>query len=183
MHCLTQPCSRASNWLLSRGTLLSNQFDGRGGVFPTFARYRYAPESCARDSGEPLSGPTDEDHDHRLPPARHGEDSGGTPRTPTGVNVARTWFSRRWGGRLPAASMFQSAGRKSRQKEPPAMSISMIGLDTAKSVFRIHAMNKAGDVLIRRKLRRGELIPFFKKQVACKVVMEACGAAHHLAGF
>jgi transposase len=61
------------------------------------------------------------------------------------------------------------------------MSITMIGLDTAKSVFQIHAVNEAGKADIRRKLRRSELIPFFEKQEACTVVMEACGAAHHWA--
>ena len=59
------------------------------------------------------------------------------------------------------------------------MSITMIGLDTAKSTFQIHAIDEAGKVLIRRKLRRSELIPFFEKLDACVVVMEACGAAHH----
>ena len=58
------------------------------------------------------------------------------------------------------------------------MSISMIGLDTAKSVFQIHALNNAGKVEMRRKLQRRELISFFEKQEACTVVMEACGAAH-----
>ncbi len=61
------------------------------------------------------------------------------------------------------------------------MSITMIGLDTAKSVFQVHAVNEAGKVEIRRKLRRSELIAFFEKQEACTVVMEACGAAHHWA--
>jgi len=61
------------------------------------------------------------------------------------------------------------------------MSNTMIGLDTAKSVFQIHAVDEAGNVAIRRKLRRNELIPFFEKQAACTVVMEACGAAHHWA--
>ena len=61
------------------------------------------------------------------------------------------------------------------------MSITMIGLDTAKSVFQVHAVDEAGKVAIRRKLRRSELIPFFEKQEACTVVMEACGAAHHWA--
>src|SRR4051812_41765329 len=61
------------------------------------------------------------------------------------------------------------------------MSISMIGLDTAKSVFQIHAVNEAGKVEIKRKLRRSELIAFFEKQESCTVVMEACGAAHHWA--
>jgi transposase len=61
------------------------------------------------------------------------------------------------------------------------MSITMIGLDTAKSVFQIHAVDETGKVAIRRKLRRSELIAFFEKQEACTVVMEACGAAHHWA--
>ena len=61
------------------------------------------------------------------------------------------------------------------------MSISMIGLDTAKSVFQIHALNNAGKLEMKRKLQRSELIPFFEKQAACTVVMEARGAAHHWA--
>ena len=61
------------------------------------------------------------------------------------------------------------------------MSISMIGLDIAKSVFQIHALNNAGKVEMKRKLQRHELIPFVEKQEACIVVMEACGAAHHWA--
>ncbi len=61
------------------------------------------------------------------------------------------------------------------------MSITMIGLDTAKSVFQVQGVNKTVKVEIRRKLRRSELIPFFEKQEPCTVVMEACGAAHHWA--
>jgi transposase len=61
------------------------------------------------------------------------------------------------------------------------MSIAMIGLDTAKSVFQVHAVNELGQVEVRRKLQRSELIPFFEKQKVCTVVLEACGAAHHWA--
>jgi transposase len=61
------------------------------------------------------------------------------------------------------------------------MSISMIGLDTAKTVFQIHGADETGRAEIRRKLRRNDLIAFFEKQAACTVVMEACGAAHHWA--
>ena len=61
------------------------------------------------------------------------------------------------------------------------MSISMIGLDTAKTVFQIHGVDETGRMEIRRKLRRNDLITFFEKQAACTVVMEACGAAHHWA--
>ena len=39
------------------------------------------------------------------------------------------------------------------------MSITMIGLDTAKSVFQVHGVDETGKMEIRRKLRRSELIP------------------------
>ena len=61
------------------------------------------------------------------------------------------------------------------------MSITMIGLDTAKSVFQIHGVNETGKAELKRKVRRSELIAFFEKQERCTVVMEACGAAHHWA--
>jgi transposase len=61
------------------------------------------------------------------------------------------------------------------------MSIAMIGLDTAKSVFQVYAVNELGQVEVRRKLQRSELIPFFEKQEVCTVILEACGAAHHWA--
>ena len=61
------------------------------------------------------------------------------------------------------------------------MSVTMIGLDTAKSVFQIHGVNETGKVEIKRKLRRSELIAFFEKHESCTVVMEACGGAHYWA--
>ena len=61
------------------------------------------------------------------------------------------------------------------------MTITMIGLDTAKSAFQIHAVDETGRAKFRRKLSRNELIPFFEKQEGCTVVVEACGAAHHWA--
>src|SRR3712207_1838277 len=77
--------------------------------------------------------------------------------------------------------MCQGAGREDLQREPPAMSITTIGLDIAKSAFQLHAADAAGEVQLRRKLQRGELIPFFEGLPRCTVVMEACGAAHHWA--
>ena len=59
------------------------------------------------------------------------------------------------------------------------MSVTMIGLDTAKSVFQVHGIDEAGKMVLKRKLRRSEVIPFFEKQEPCIVFMEACGAGHH----
>ncbi|HEX8212488.1 MAG TPA: IS110 family transposase [Longimicrobium sp.] len=61
------------------------------------------------------------------------------------------------------------------------MSISMIGIDTAKSIFHLHGVDARGEVQLKRKLRRDELVAFFERQPRCTVVMEACGAAHHWA--
>lgn len=56
--------------------------------------------------------------------------------------------------------------------------ISTIGLDIAKTVFQVHAVNAAGEVVVRRQLRRGEVLKFFGKQPPCLVGLEACGGAH-----
>ena len=59
------------------------------------------------------------------------------------------------------------------------MEISTIGLDLAKSVFQVHAINNAGEVVIRKALRRSQVLPFFAKLPACLVGIEACGTSHY----
>ena len=56
-----------------------------------------------------------------------------------------------------------------------------IGLDIAKNVFQVHGVDCAGDVVIRRQLRRRQVLPFFKKLPGCLVGIEACATAHHWA--
>jgi len=56
-----------------------------------------------------------------------------------------------------------------------------IGLDIAKSVFQVHGVDAAGEVIVRRQVRRAQLLPFFAKQPACVVGIEACASAHHWA--
>jgi transposase len=56
-----------------------------------------------------------------------------------------------------------------------------IGMDTSKSVFVLHGVDGAEQPVLRRKLRRRQVIEFFGKQPATKVGIEACGAAHHWA--
>ena len=59
------------------------------------------------------------------------------------------------------------------------MSVTMIGLDTAKAVFQLHGVDAHGAAVLKRKLRRDEVLGFFERQERCAVVLEACGAAHH----
>jgi len=56
-----------------------------------------------------------------------------------------------------------------------------IGLDLAKNVFQVHGVDAEGAVVIRRQLRRGQVLPFFKKLPSCLVGIEACATAHHWA--
>ena len=54
-----------------------------------------------------------------------------------------------------------------------------IGVDLAKNVFQVHGVDAEGAVIVRRRLRRGQVLPFFKKQPPCLVGMEACATSHH----
>jgi hypothetical protein len=54
-----------------------------------------------------------------------------------------------------------------------------IGVDLAKNVFQVHGVDAEGSVIVRRQLRRGQMLPFFKKQPPCLVGMEACATSHH----
>lgn len=55
----------------------------------------------------------------------------------------------------------------------------IIGLDLAKHIFQAHGVDAAGKAVLRKKLRRSELIAFFAKLPSCVVGMEACGTAHY----
>jgi transposase len=56
-----------------------------------------------------------------------------------------------------------------------------IGVDLAKNIFQVHGVDAEGAVLVRRQLRRSQVLPFFAKQPACLVGMEACATAHYWA--
>jgi transposase len=59
--------------------------------------------------------------------------------------------------------------------------ISRIGLDTSKAVFTLHAVDEAGQPVLRVNLRRAGLIGFFRKLSRTVVALEACGGSHHWA--
>jgi transposase len=61
------------------------------------------------------------------------------------------------------------------------MQITTIGLDLAKRVFQIHGVDAAGEVVIRKALRRAQVLPFFAKLPPCLVGIEACGTSHYWA--
>ena len=59
--------------------------------------------------------------------------------------------------------------------------ITTIGLDLAKNVFQVHGVDATGQVVVRKSLRRSQMLPFFAKLPPCLVGIEACGTSHHWA--
>ena len=57
--------------------------------------------------------------------------------------------------------------------------IKRIAIDTSKAVFTLHGVDDAGRPMLRRNVRRRELLPFFEKLPPVEVVLEACGGSHH----
>jgi transposase len=47
------------------------------------------------------------------------------------------------------------------QREPSMGNITTIGLDVAKNVFQVHAVDEAGNVVVRKRIRRGQVLAFF----------------------
>ena len=56
-----------------------------------------------------------------------------------------------------------------------------VGLDTSKSLFQLHGVDAAERPVLRKRLRRAEMIKFFEKLPPAVVALEACGASHHWA--
>ena len=65
--------------------------------------------------------------------------------------------------------------------QEPAMSVTTIGLDLAKSIFQVHGVDAAGYPILKRRIRRQGLLAFFDALPPCLVGMEACSSAHHWA--
>jgi transposase len=61
------------------------------------------------------------------------------------------------------------------------MTVKVIGLDIAKNVFQVHGVNEAGEVVLRRRLRRSDVLRLFTEIEAAIVGIEACHTAHYWA--
>jgi transposase len=61
------------------------------------------------------------------------------------------------------------------------MNITTIGLDLAKNVFQVHGVNEQSKGVLRKKLKRTDVVNFFAKLLPCLIGMEACAGAHYWA--
>src|SRR6516225_1094247 len=65
-----------------------------------------------------------------------------------------------------------------RMRRASKMKVTAIGVDLAKSVIQVHGVDERGIVVLRRQLRRSQVMDFFAQRPACLVGMEACSSAH-----
>lgn len=61
------------------------------------------------------------------------------------------------------------------------MNIKRIGIDLAKQVFQLHGVDGQEKVVLRKQLRRAQILGYFKQLPPCLIGMEACGGAHYWA--
>ena len=61
------------------------------------------------------------------------------------------------------------------------MKITTIGIDLAKNVFQVHGADGRGKSVLKKALKRAQMLPFFANLTPCLIGMEACGSAHYWA--
>ncbi len=61
------------------------------------------------------------------------------------------------------------------------MKLTTIGIDLAKNVFQVHGADDTGRAVLRKQLKRAQMLPFFARLAPCRIGLEACGSAHYWA--
>jgi len=61
------------------------------------------------------------------------------------------------------------------------MKLTTIGIDLAKNVFQVHGADEKGKTVMKKQLKRAQVLPFFANLTPCRIGMEACGSAHYWA--
>src|SRR5262245_11800215 len=69
--------------------------------------------------------------------------------------------------------------RISSEWEPSMGEVTTIGLDLAKHVFQVHGVDAEGATVLRKQLRRAQVLAFFSRLPPCLVGLEACATAHY----
>jgi transposase len=79
----------------------------------------------------------------------------------------------------PERAMTGGLYQEPRRSRP--MQINVIGFDIAKHVFQVHAADNSGQAVAQIRLRRAQVLDYFRSLSPCLVGMEACATAHHWA--
>lgn len=61
------------------------------------------------------------------------------------------------------------------------MKMTTVGIDLAKNILQVHGVDKQGKAVLKKALKRHQVLPFFTNLEPCLIGLEACGSAHHWA--
>src|SRR5258708_5758423 len=104
----------------------------------------------------------------------------GVTRTTERGDTYQPWAGRVLGWTAPRHRV-PVLGCQQPTPEPSVSQIKRIGIDTSKAVFTLHAVDEAGQAVLRVNLRRAQMVPFFRKRPPTEIALEACGSSHHWA--
>jgi transposase len=65
--------------------------------------------------------------------------------------------------------------------EATEMKVTTIGIDLAKNVIQVHGVDERGKAVLKKQLKRNQVVAFFANLPPCLVGIEACASAHHWA--
>jgi cell division protein FtsB len=85
------------------------------------------------------------------------------------------------GARSRHRSAIERSSQTNHMRGAVRMQITTIGLDIAKNVFQVHGIDAKEKVVVRKQLRRSQVIAFFKALLPCLIGMEAYATAHYWA--
>jgi hypothetical protein len=100
-------------------------------------------------------------------------------RRPHGIPVMGWTAPRRHQARQDGCCRNPTEGAVQEKTSGKYAAVTRVGLDLAKNVFQVHAVDLRGEVVVAHKVRRGGLLEFFARLAPCLVAMEACSSAHH----
>src|SRR5262249_7376313 len=149
-----------------------------GRLVPSGRRLRRS-HSQTREASRPASHAANQVRAGAQPQDRQGA------RPPSARQAA---CSRRRGGRvmgwlapLRHLSAKLLSDRISSEREPSMGEVTTIGFDLAKHVFQVHGVDAEGATVLRKQLRRAQVLAFFGRLPPCLVGLEACATAHYWA--
>src|SRR5262249_9772395 len=106
---------------------------------------------------------------------------GARPQDTGVVPIARRRGDRMMGWMAPLRHLSAKllSDRNSSEWEPSMGEVTTIGLDLAKHVFQVHGVDAEGATVLRKQLRRAQVLAFFSRLPSCLVGLEACATAHY----
>src|SRR5262249_27522566 len=142
-------------------------------------RRLHRPDSCGRQAGGPAGHTGDKVRTGHQPQDRQSA----WPRNFTHAARHRPRGDRMMGWMAPLRHLSAKllSDRIGSEWEPSMGEVTTIGLDLAKHVFQVHGVDAEGATVLRKQLRRAQVLAFFSRLPPCLVGLEACATAHYWA--